>query len=376
MNILFISYDFKPTGGGVQRVTDIVARQLASRGHHVVFLCGQTTSKTEGLAAPMYVIEGLPNQSLTKLLVHRYQEILKQEKIEIIVNNYPLHKRGDCFFKYALPGIKKVAFYHGKPFGFLNASLKMLNEKPIVAKWLIKLRLKYQRITLKSRFIEIEKKVDKFCFLCEANIEALRHEMDIPTDKFVAIGNPNTFEVTPSNFSKKENVVLFVGRVNDKVKNIDDFVKVWRIISPKVPEWKAIVVGNNSGCESIVAQHIQHLEFVGFQSSVNHFYEQAKILCLTSHSEGWSMVIAEAMAYGVVPCVFETFGAARVLIDDSVDGYVIAPYDTKSMAERVLNLINNASLLGGMSENAKISISRFSAENIADEYENLFKSLL
>ncbi|WP_373730662.1 glycosyltransferase, partial [Bacteroides heparinolyticus] len=37
----------------------------------------------------------------------------------------------------------------------------------------------------------------------------------------------------------------------------------------------------------------------------------ASILCLTSDFEGWGMVLTEAMTFGAIPVVFESFASVK-----------------------------------------------------------------
>lgn len=384
MNILFFAYDFVPNKGGVQRVTDVITKELIRRGHNVFFLCGcipQHMEFVKQLAAPIFYLHGSAKDKITLSDITRYQSIIKDNKIDVVVNQYPLHRRGDAIMRATPMVVKKIAFYHGKPFGLIKARMFLIKRQRIsLSSSFSYLRLLVDLWLLKRRFTKIAKYVDKFCFLCQGNIDALCKEVKIEQDKLCIIQNPNTFsDNSMIDFSKKENKVLFVGRVNDIVKNLIGFITVWEIVSKMHEDWVAEIIGDDSNCDKykqiIKNKGIQRISFVGHKKNIIENYKKAKICCVTSLSEGWPMVISESMSEGCVPCVYNTFGAALELIENNVSGLVIPPYETECMAEALNKLMGNQLELKKMALNAKKSISKFSVDRIADKYEALFREL-
>ena len=69
------------------------------------------------------------------------------------------------------------------------------------------------------------------------------------------------------------------------------------------------------------------------------------------------------MSYGVVPVVFNSYGAAENVIDNCVNGYLVKPFDKKGYTKIVEYLIgDNLRLLKGL-PNMKISCTINSIEN-------------
>ena len=70
------------------------------------------------------------------------------------------------------------------------------------------------------------------------------------------------------------------------------------------------------------------------------------------------MVIPEAMAYGVVPIVMNSFAGVNDIIKNRHNGILTKPFDIKDMANTVLLLINNPNKLELISNNAINTIQR------------------
>lgn len=180
-----------------------------------------------------------------------------------------------------------------------------------------------------------------------------------PSKKIVAVQNPNLVNVSETDFCKKENLIIFVGRLDYSSKRADRVLAVWSLILNELKNWRIVIVG--SGDDELRLKKmsqdwaLQRIEFVG-QTDSAPYYSNAKILLLTSNYEGTPMVITEAMAAGVVPIVMNSFKDADLNVKNGYNGLLTPPFDVKEMAKRVLQLAKNESDLRRMSENAKQTI--------------------
>lgn len=373
MNILFFAYTFD---GGVGRVTDILAKELQKRGHSIYYLCG--CEMIQNTDFKTFYLNGKATDPINNEELKKYRSILCQLNINVIINQYPLHKRGDILFRNTPSTIKKIAFYHGKPLQYIKYNLSSIHIHSIKD---VKNLLYWSKRFLieKHRFQEIGKVSDIFCCLSYSFIEIIRPLLRLADQqKLKAIGNPNTFsiqETTHYSLSNKENIILFIGRINDPVKNLKGFIEVWKLLWEKNPTWRVLIVGDDSRCESLkislAKQRINNIEFTGKLQNVADIYKRAKIICITSHSEGWPMVLTEGMSYGCVPCVYATFESANEIITQQEDGILIPPYQTKTMADSIQYLINHPSILRQMAINARSHIKKFDVTHIVDKWESI-----
>ena len=143
--------------------------------------------------------------------------------------------------------------------------------------------------------------------------------------------------------------------------------------------WKAIVVGDGGDLFAMkqyaVNQDVQNIEFVGSQKNVATFYKEAKILLVTSFEEGFSMVLAEAMFWGCVPCVFDSYESVYDIVDPGVNGFISPAFEYPDMVSKIQRLINDHDLLKRMSLEAHKKSSYFNVERIALQWLELIRSI-
>jgi glycosyltransferase involved in cell wall biosynthesis len=80
-------------------------------------------------------------------------------------------------------------------------------------------------------------------------------------------------------------------------------------------------------------------------------FQSADILVVPSYWEGFGIVFAEGMAFGL-PAIGTSVGAIPDLISNGENGYLIEPGDRASLGEIILRIATDRRLLTRMSENA------------------------
>ena len=202
------------------------------------------------------------------------------------------------------------------------------------------------------------------------------------------IGNPNNFEIVQNIIEAKENVIICVGRFNDYVKRIDRILRCFSLVLEKVPDAKLVLVGKydkdarirpneNTSINSIItdlALPTESLSFVGEVSNVQDYYAKAKVLMLTSNSEGFGMVLNEAACFGV-PSVCNYIPGIEDIIIDGENGYITEQDDLVSMATKVSSILKDQTLHNRLSVNARKDAKSFDAKHIGDKWRYLINSL-
>lgn len=87
------------------------------------------------------------------------------------------------------------------------------------------------------------------------------------------------------------------------------------------------------------------------------FYGAADVFVLPSRYELFGMVMIEAMACGV-PVVATRFGGPAEVISHGVDGMLVDPRDTRSMAEEIRTLLEDPALRKAMGAAARARVER------------------
>lgn len=108
--------------------------------------------------------------------------------------------------------------------------------------------------------------------------------------------------------------------------------------------WQLTVVGNpNIDAKytahvraRIGAVRLKNVRLVGAlqDDALANVLAQSHVLVVPSEYEGYGIVYLEGMSFGL-PAIATTSGAAGEIIDDGVNGYLVAPNDAATLAERI-----------------------------------------
>ena len=84
---------------------------------------------------------------------------------------------------------------------------------------------------------------------------------------------------------------------------------------------------------------------------------QADVLVLPSFSEGFGLVVTEALACGLPVIVTPNVGASD-LVSDGSEGFVVPVCSSEAIADRLQTLHRDRDLLAQMSENAQAAAAK------------------
>ena len=393
MNILFVNnIPFNPKFGGIERVTDVLAKQLITQyGHNIYYLSFDNNCDTDYLyPAKLFALPASSN------LFERRQylsNLIEQYEIDIIVN-----QRGQ--FDYVCDVLnsqeaKIVNVIHSQPTAWVKMKvLSLYNYTPQTLYQKIRFFLKillfpivYYYIKNKeskyyaSHYLQILNNYDALVLLSEKYKEELSKliRSDLSMHTIVGIPNPNTFKEVDVDWKQKEKVILYVGRLDNIEKSPLRIIKIWKRLFKRFYDWKLILVGDGeclSAMLDFVRQNrIERVYFEGAQTNLEQYYQKASFICLTSNYEGWGMALTEGMQYGCVPVTFNNYGAASDIIEDGVSGCLIDPLNLHQYKCRLSKLMKDDNLRKKMGEEAIRKVRDFDSNIVASKWNDLFKKI-
>jgi Glycosyltransferase len=199
--------------------------------------------------------------------------------------------------------------------------------------------------------------------------------------------NPNTFALCEVERQRVPKRVIAVGRFYDSMKRVDRILEVFAQFYKKDNEATLVLVGGyeldqvmpgGKSARQILAESnfkSGAVEFVGDQSDVRPYYEEAQALLLASDCEGFPMVLTEATVYGVPALIYGTPGLQDLIIDGE-NGYLVPDGEIERAADKLYMLLNDQAHWQRMSERAKELSKRFDVANIAAKWDKLFDLFL
>jgi glycosyltransferase involved in cell wall biosynthesis len=133
-------------------------------------------------------------------------------------------------------------------------------------------------------------------------------------------------------------LLLYVGRLV-RFKRVDVLIEALRRLSTKRSDIGLVVVGDGPEREQLkrLAQGMPHVYFAGFQdqSDLPKYYGVADVFVLPSQCEPWGLVVNEAMASGLPVIATRKVGAARDLIVEGENGYLVPENDPAALASAI-----------------------------------------
>lgn len=153
-------------------------------------------------------------------------------------------------------------------------------------------------------------------------------------------------------------MLLTVGRLisSEPGKGVDSVIKVLSKVIKAVPDLFYVIIGGgnlqprleemargSSACDRILFIGKLQLE------QLKGCYSRADVFVMPSHQEGFGIVFLEAMAFGK-PVISSDRGGAPEIVQDGVTGFSINPEDLDSLADRLIQLLQDEALRIRMGE--------------------------
>lgn len=390
MNILFYDKDFGP--GGIAVVSETLASALQQRGYNtaifVLSLPYDDLLSRLPKSVPLIVGQGI---KYSRKNIEQLRKVLIERKIDVVVNQQGLNPIPIRVLDKAKKGlkVKVISVYHMQ----VNTNGRIISVQQEIERCkhrfmlpLLHLKMKlFKWITAKS-MRNVYNKSDIYEVLSPSFVPLFTEFTGIknPT-KLRVQTNPVTIQLpkTEINLSKKEKIVLYVGRIEPEIKKPQRIIDMWKLLQKQFPDWRLIMVGDGPDKDrlenEIESEKITNVKLVGFQNP-QPYYEKASILLLTSETEGFPLVLAECMSYGVVPCVYDSFPASSDIVTDGKNGILIPKvndtFDVQKSAGQVSSVMKDDTKLRDMSENAIATAHLYSVERISKDWEKTFEYLI
>ncbi len=383
---------FHPNKGGIGRVTDTLTREFQKRGHEVFYLIFESGITIKHEFDYPAKLTYLPSKELlSEKNIKFYHKFLLDNKIDIIID------QGGNFAEYPLwlnvgsSKAKRISVIHTYDTGTYR-NLWNLGVVPLrgpsmkdhlkrIARIVLYPRTRrnlYTRMTSSYRgMLEL---TDHVVALSDKFLPELTDICPGIEKKISFIGNPNPYTETQleATRAEKKKHILFVGLFGAP-KGEDKAALIWKKLFAKYPDWtfNMIGYGNTMRTDRIkqIVADIPNFKLLGFQNPLP-YQQEASIACMTSPHEGWGMVLTEAMQCGAVPIAYDSFASASEIIQSGYNGELVTPFDEQEYITKLTKLIEDESYRNQLSENARISVNRFSVQAIADRWEDLFNKLL
>ncbi|HDZ5086882.1 TPA: glycosyltransferase family 4 protein [Campylobacter jejuni] len=186
-----------------------------------------------------------------------------------------------------------------------------------------------------------------------------------------------------SNLSQK--VVLSAGRMDKgDQKGFLRLIDIWEIVKKdeKFKEWKLHIVGDGPLKEELLHKiqnkKLEHsIILLPFNKNIEEEYLKASIYVMTSHFEGFGMVLAESASYAIPSVAFDINTGPSDIIDNEKSGFLIEDGNLQEFADKLKILMQDESLREKFGKNAKEKMQKdFSQEFVIQKWNEIINQIL
>ena len=168
--------------------------------------------------------------------------------------------------------------------------------------------------------------------------------------------------------------VIAVGRL-DYQKGFDRLLDAWALIPSELRKFWRLDIFGQGEWEEKLKQQIETLG-IGESAAINQptdkifdEYAASDFLVMTSHYEGFPMVMIEAMACGVPTVCFDFLCGPRDIIANGINGIIVPEGNLQALSTAMQQLMEHPEQLARMSEQAKRISEEFSQEVIMRRWD-------
>lgn len=184
---------------------------------------------------------------------------------------------------------------------------------------------------------------------------------------------PNFLESLPdlSDVNQREKTIVSVGRLHP-VKGFDRLIRIFSTVSDKYPDWKLKIIGDGeeySNLLNVISEYglEDKVILTGKMDSMSLEQEmkKASVFTMTSHSEGLSFVLLEALSCGLPMVVFDVRVGNKMVVKDGENGFLVPDCDETAFADKLEQLMQSSEMCSQYGEQARTCAEFFSRENVA-----------
>jgi glycosyltransferase involved in cell wall biosynthesis len=357
-NLLFINSITIYGGGEVWMITAM--KEFIRKGYNVTFVCKNDAAIiNHSIEAGIETIPINISGDLNPVTIFKLNNIFKKKSINIVIANTGKDLRLSGMASLFLKDIKVIARqgidYPLKNNFWYKVAYKKLAERIVAnseatkttmlksAPWLIAERVKviYNGINPELYKQEYTKN--------------LRNEFG---------------------FDENDFVIGFVGRLSVQ-KGVQYALDAFKSVIEKCSNIHLLICGDGElrgDVEKFVSENKleSKIHLAGFRKDIPDIMKTIDVLLTPSLWEGFGIVLIEAMASGKA-CIAADTSSIPEIVEDGVNGFLVPPKDSQSIADSLIIMISDPQLVHQMGQvGIKTVNNKFTIDKMIKEYEKLF----
>lgn len=342
-------------GGGAERSLGMLSVMLSRLGHtvHIITLRDEVKCHYEGKLFNLGSYKAKSDNQFTKgKHLKRLRAYLTKHDFDLIIDN---RSRPSAFKEF----IYTKYIYRNFKVLFMVRSCRLETYFP-------KSRFISQFLFKEKQFIGVSKRIcskmtEVYGFKNVDHIyNVIPQFLDLNNDVLL----PDTF-------------ILGYGRLVDDVKNFSLMISAFAKANLKLP---LVIMGEGRDKEQLqlLAKKLgvnEKVYFIGFQEQPAAIVKKALFTLLTSHYEGFPMVLVESLALGTPVISVDCESGPNEIVQHKINGLLVPNYDETALAKAIRTLVLDGEFLSHCESHAKESVTHLSQEKITLDWRKIINNI-
>jgi glycosyltransferase involved in cell wall biosynthesis len=353
-------------GGGAERALLDTGALLAARGHTVTVLTFEDERSDayqvpNGLCRIALGVQGQSGNRLRGILnnlrrIARLRTEVRRLRPDVVISYLT---RTNIICLLALRGT-------GRPVVATEHNVATLNDAPMQVVWRTLRRLLYPHM---AQVVVVSKGL-------------ARQYAWLGSDKLSVIHNflPESRGAEPETFgflSNNGRYIVGMGRLEPE-KGFDKLIKAFHLVEKDCPGWKLLIVGEGSLRTELTRMTASlgledRIELPGRVSNPRSLFRQCDLFALSSESEGFGLVLVEAMSAGLPVVSFDCDFGPREIITAGVSGMLVPAGDVAALSGAIRTLVKDDLLRTRLARGGLATVDRFAPHEIVNQWETMLR---
>jgi len=172
-----------------------------------------------------------------------------------------------------------------------------------------------------------------------------------------------------NSISKKENLVIWAAKWIE-VKDPSTALRAYKKMANKYPNWKFVLIGEGNALkeQKLLPKNVEILSEFIKQEDLFRLLKKSRIYINSSLSEGLSLGILEASAFGNIPVISDAPSNKEIAKEIGTSGYVFKRGNSFDLADKIEDAISNCSNTDTIKQIVKNTNTKFNNNTMIKNY--------
>jgi poly(glycerol-phosphate) alpha-glucosyltransferase len=227
-----------------------------------------------------------------------------------------------------------------------------------------------------ASYFSRENRLDALVFLTQRQLKHANERFGVGN---ISVEIPHVYDkpVVDRHAERTPFSCISVGRY-DVVKRYPDMVRIFARVVEKCPQATLKIYGYGSDEENIrktikELNLAEHVSLCQYTEDVDSLYQSSDLMLFTSRSEGYGLVIMEALANGCPVVSYDINYGPSEMIENGVNGYLVEDSQEELFARKVVSLLTDRAALKDMQSRCRETARKYTTVDFTDRWNELLK---